>query len=1047
MNFQRYYCRPKISIALDKREIFYRSVYGSVDLAENVMWLAGVCFFLLTFTLSFMGSAPIYIQPSGSIPVKLRFSDEETLHRLTAQYVLALTAGDLEAMRTLGNTQSASLTARFRYYQNLFGEARIELSGAKVTRLEITGDKAVSHLTADERRFDRKTGAILLTYDTLRGACRSFEWSRSAAGWKIEREGLIQDDLAARLDNAASEHDRDALLEKEKPFVTNTLVWALSNRGNRQHSRGEYDAAFHTFQIQKRVSERIGYQTGVAGAFMNLAQVKHSQEEHEVALEMARKAFALYESIGVKRGMVLTLEKLSIIYRTLGDHRRAFDCAQKSLRLSEEDKFRRGIMAAYDQLASIYGLQNNAEQALEHLEKALVIAQELRDPILIATMRHDAAAQYMVLGNYDKALEIYQVLLKQIQGDVAGTAMIRDQIGKVLAAKGQYAEAMSYYNQAFAELESVNMRHANVVVLNDMSIAYLAQGKYAETLPPAEQAVAISRETGRQLSLWLALTTLGYGQLGLSRTTEARQSFGEAVSIIESLRSQTAGGVGELQRYFESGLRAHHGMLSLMVSEKQTADALFLAERAKARVLLDVLQQGNVAVQKAMTTEEQEQERRLKNELTQLNKQLSRLTQADQPDTRRISDITPQLERARRNYEAFQNLLYAAHSDLKVHRGEAPIINAQELATLVPNTSIALLEYAVTDDNTYLFAITHKEGKSEPEIQVYTLPIKRDDLAKEAKALRRKLAERDLGFRAQARKLYDLLLKPAEAQLIGKTELVIAPDSALWDLPFQALLTPANRFLIKDAAIAYAPSLTVLREMTRRRQSQRVDRSSATLLALGNPLVGTRTIRRPEFSLRDEPLASLPEAEQEVKALRRLYGISRSKVYIGADAGEGRVKSEAGQARVLHFAAHGILNNASPMYSHLALAQGDANEDGLLEAWELMQLDLKADLAVLSACETARGRIGAGEGMIGLSWAMFIAGVPSTVVSQWKVEAGSTRDLMVNFHRGLISNPGPGKSKLTKAESLRQAALMLMKNPETRHPFYWAGFVLVGDGK
>jgi CHAT domain-containing protein len=135
------------------------------------------------------------------------------------------------------------------------------------------------------------------------------------------------------------------------------------------------------------------------------------------------------------------------------------------------------------------------------------------------------------------------------------------------------------------------------------------------------------------------------------------------------------------------------------------------------------------------------------------------------------------------------------------------------------------------------------------------------------------------------------------------------------------------------------------------------------------------------------------------------------------------------------------------MYSHLALAGGGAGEDGLLEAWELMQLDLKADLAVLSACESARGRIGAGEGMIGLSWAMFIAGVPSIVVSQWKVESAGTRDLMVNFHRALISQPARGKAKPTKTEALRQAALKLLKNPQTSHPFYWAGFVLVGDGR
>ncbi|MCI0391144.1 MAG: CHAT domain-containing protein [Acidobacteria bacterium] len=193
--------------------------------------------------------------------------------------------------------------------------------------------------------------------------------------------------------------------------------------------------------------------------------------------------------------------------------------------------------------------------------------------------------------------------------------------------------------------------------------------------------------------------------------------------------------------------------------------------------------------------------------------------------------------------------------------------------------------------------------------------------------------------------------------------------------------------------------------------------------------------------MRDEKIDPLPESEQEVKALRRLYGKSRSKVYIGAEAREDRVKIEASQAGILHFATHGVLNDASPMYSYLALAQGDKNEDGLLEAWELMQLDLRADLVALSACETARGRFGAGEGVIGLSWAMFVAGAPATLVSQWKVESASTRELMLGFHQSLRA---PSRKSVTKAEALRRAALKLMKNPQTNHPFYWAGFVLVG---
>jgi CHAT domain-containing protein len=235
--------------------------------------------------------------------------------------------------------------------------------------------------------------------------------------------------------------------------------------------------------------------------------------------------------------------------------------------------------------------------------------------------------------------------------------------------------------------------------------------------------------------------------------------------------------------------------------------------------------------------------------------------------------------------------------------------------------------------------------------------------------------------------------------------------------------------------------------MKAERNRRRAEPAGYSLLALGNPAVGKETIERSALTLRDEKLGPLPEAAKEVTALGQLYGNARSKVYTGAEAREDRLKAEATQARVLHFATHGILNNASPMYSHLALAPGDKNEDGLLEAWELMQLDLKADLAVLSACETARGRFGAGEGVIGLTWALFIAGVPSTVVSQWKVESASTLDLMLAFHRRLRTASTPAKSNATKAEALRQAALNVMKNPETGHPFYWAGFVLVGDGR
>ncbi len=102
---------------------------------------------------------------------------------------------------------------------------------------------------------------------------------------------------------------------------------------------------------------------------------------------------------------------------------------------------------------------------------------------------------------------------------------------------------------------------------------------------------------------------------------------------------------------------------------------------------------------------------------------------------------------------------------------------------------------------------------------------------------------------------------------------------------------------------------------------------------------------------------------------------------------------------------------------------------------------LNADLVILSACDTARGKISGGEGVIGMSWAAFIAGAPSIVASQWKVESSSTTELMLEFHRQLLSKKHPSKT-----EALRQASLKLMKSKGYSHPSYWAGFIVVGDG-
>jgi CHAT domain-containing protein len=188
---------------------------------------------------------------------------------------------------------------------------------------------------------------------------------------------------------------------------------------------------------------------------------------------------------------------------------------------------------------------------------------------------------------------------------------------------------------------------------------------------------------------------------------------------------------------------------------------------------------------------------------------------------------------------------------------------------------------------------------------------------------------------------------------------------------------------------------------------------------------------------------ALPDAEAQVRTIARLYGQAESAVYWGPEASERRVKEDAGQYRILHFATHGVLDDRRPLYSYVALAPTERGpEDGLLEARELLEMDLRAELVVLSACETGRGRFAPGEGIVGMTWAAFVAGSPATVASLWRVDAASTRTLMEHFHRGLARAHGP---RLPAAHALREAALATMRDSRYRHPFYWAGFVMVGD--
>ncbi|MDX2034237.1 MAG: CHAT domain-containing protein [Blastocatellia bacterium] len=1026
----------------------------------------------LGLILCLLGSPAVRSQSSSP-------ADDPALRVLLNDFHRAWSERDLAGYLRCWAGGAPGLDARRKVMERVFQDhSRIEVGAPIIRKAGIREGRARLRVDVEMKAVDAKTGAPAAGFGLRR---RVMEFVQQNGAWRVWRDESAIEDLAATLAETADEAARNSQIDGEKDLWLPDLPLALNRLGIRSASQGQYPRALEIFRIALSTAERIGDPAGIGASAGNIGLIHFNQGDYELALEPMQKSLRLGMETRDQTLIANTWNNLGLLYQGQGNYELARDAYEKSLEIALQRKNQNSIATAYGNLGNLYSSQGRYALAAETYQKSRAAYREASVKSGEGRILHSLGNIQYYQGNLDLALRFYREALavKEATGNVVEQSRTLNSLGRLLTLQGEYARAEEYHRKAlaineasdtkgeiarshyflgdlFAEkgelshamesfrrslarYEAIGEKKGEGDTLNGVARTALLQGEPGPPLEASQRAIAIARRIGGLEMLWTGLTQAGKAWLSLGRIAEARQAFEEAIAVIETLRGQMAGGALEGRGFFEAKISPYHELIALAVDRGRFEEALVLAERAKARSLLDLLQegqQGRGGIQKAMTVDEREQEQRLKADLVRLNTFYTRAAQEARPDARRLADLDARLRQARLNYEAMQATLYASHPELKVQRGEAPTIRAEELAALVPESGGALLEYVVTEEKVWLFTVTRSAGRA-AAVRAYPLPVRAAELNRQIENYRRQLANRDLGFRVTAAELSRLLLAPAAAELRGRAALHIVPDGKLWELPFQALLVD-GRYLVERASVAYAPSLTVLREMARRRPG-----GDGGLLAFGNPLLNPDTIERAARSKPGTRLDPLPEAERVVKALGRLYGPAHSKVYVGAEAREDRAKTEAARAGILHFATHGVLNDAAPMYSHLAFAPGEKSEDGLLEAWELMQLDLHADLAVLSACETARGRIRAGEGVIGLSWAMFVAGVPATVVSQWKVESAATHDLMLDFHRRLQAPPA--KPQATKAEALRQAALAVMKRPATSHPFYWAGFVLVGD--
>jgi CHAT domain-containing protein/ketosteroid isomerase-like protein len=1043
------------------------------------------------FTLFLLGCLFTCLPTLG----KTQNDEQATVRRVVEQFFAAFQQKDLPGVIALWSEKSPDIAAGRQSIQQAFATyKKIELKNLQLNKITVESNNATVQLIAELSLGGTAADA---SANTLQMS-RTIQMVKEMDVWKIRKYMTREDELAEALSAVSTPEESRALLNAQPDLMTPELVNALTKQARELLARGKQAEALTICDLALNIAQRLNHKRGIFMALRVKGEVARLRGDHKQALEYYDQCLKLAEEFGDQASIGDALNSMGIVYAVQSDYLKALALFRRSLQIREELGNKLDIARELSNIGNIYVYQGDKVRALEHYQRSLKLAEEVGNKAGSSATLNSIGNLYYAQGNYALALEYFQqsLRIKQEVGDKLGAARALNNIGVIHSLQGQYVQALDYlqqnakireelgdksgvveawhylggvyllkgdYSQALA-FEEKALKPAEALgnnellgeILQNISESYLRLAQYQAASEYAERAASLAVQFGIPDVLWSAKTIRGRAHLALNQSESARQDFLEAIATIEKLRGQVAGGEQEQQRFFENKITPYQAMVQLSLAQHDTTGALSYAERAKSRVLLDVLSSGRANITKAMTSDELKRDGELSAELASLNTQLARLKTQSKPLEAQVTGVQARLEKTRLEYEAFQASLYAAHPELKVQRGQTQPLTLNGAAALLPDDQTAILEYVVTEEKSYLFVLrkTPKDSrdKAAVELTVHTLNVKSTDLAQMAESFLQRMAERDLTIKQPARRLYDLLIKPAEGQLRTVRKLYIVPDGTLWNVPFQALHQGERGYLLEQYAVVYAPSLSVLREMGRRANalttvnggSPATRREEARLLAMGNPSLSGDTITKVRFTRRDEPLSPLPDAEREVNALGRLYGPG-SRVLIGQQAQEATIKSEAGNYKILHFATHAILDDRDPLYSHIILSRTENNmhEDGLLEAWEIMKLDLNAELAVLSACETARGRIAPGEGIIGMSWALFVAGSPAAVVSQWKVDSARSSELMIEFHRNLLQKRGAGKT-LTKSEALRQAALKVFHS-SYNHPAYWAGFILIGD--
>ncbi len=713
----------------------------------------------------------------------------------------------------------------------------------------------------------------------------------------------------------------------------------------------------------------------------------------------------------------------------LKNHVRVLAAMDRLTALSERYGWEEGEDVALLRKATTHDALGNLELARESYEEVIRLSALRGNMTALAAAKHNLAGILLGEKKWDEAVR----LEREAMPLTSNANHLPNMISRVITAliyKGALDEGA--LDEAEAELRRWEglprgddvRRHAHADAGRAIHWSELRQrqGRLDEAIAEARRVFAIEDPavTGNDNIQWLARLALGKALRAAGRLDEAIVAYRDAIQIAEARRFVE--GIDPLARaaLVEQNLFRYAEFIDLLLERNEVEEALRVADQMKSRALREVIAAGPVDPSAFLTAEERARAKALGQRVVDLNREVVVARAGAQAP----SALTERLTLARQKLEAF-------HAEMGVRYPGTARRRVEETGAIVVPEGLVVLLYVLDEKRSVVFAVSAANGTT--SIEAIRLAISAAEVEADAQTLARLIANRSPRYRDAAQRLYAALLTPAERFLEGKKAVCVIPDGALWTVPFHALMSGDGAPLIDRHAVFYAHSLALLGA------AATPVVGDVRLIAFGNPTVGVSERATLRSMFRGASFGSLIDAETEVRTLASMYSPARSRAYVRDAAQEGAFKHETPAYGIIHIAAHAFVDRGSPMYSAIALAASSENgdEDGMLEAREVVELQLSAQLAVLSACETAGTHANRGEGIIGLSWAFSAAGCPTTVASQWVAESKATSRLMIELHRRLLAGD-------TTAEALRAAQLSLRHSKQWRHPFYWAPFMAIG---